>query len=157
MVRRIRRFITRRADASHLTPDQRQQIERGDSYFGGFGTIEHFQAAWDEQGEELTATWMKERPGSRPFAWWLLEGVPVHGERKTTAYWTAEHQLNRDAWLTWGILHTETRPPLQESEAEYLNRHGLLSRVEKRAIGPIVSAVEEFKREYPEWAARLTC
>jgi hypothetical protein len=59
---------------------------------------------------------------------WLFELVPQYGERRVIDPKFGAYRAN---WLTHGILHTDTEPPIQEPEAEYLKRHGLLTYAER--------------------------
>lgn len=34
---------------------------------------EVLEAAWDDLGAEILEEWIEERPGSRPWAWWMLQ------------------------------------------------------------------------------------
>jgi hypothetical protein len=89
------------------------------------------RAAWDAHRDRIMGQWMRLYPGTRPFAWWLFEGGPKHGERRTTEHWTAEHERHRANWQKHGLLHLHTTPATQEPEAEYLARHGLLTSKER--------------------------
>lgn len=93
-------------------------------------------------------------PGTRPWAWWefdapndgrrLLvvadmvprEGTPFHDsvERRATAEDLA--RISRDGKGGFGLPAGESGewPHTFETEAEYLNRHGLLTAEERRAI-----------------------
>jgi hypothetical protein len=101
--------------------------------------------AWERHGNDLTREWIVDNPGTRPFSAWLFDLVPEYGKRQTTKYWPALAPY-RDAWLTYGILHTHLCPPVQEDEAEYLDRHGLLTAEEREALGSVPTAVERHER-----------
>lgn len=153
MTRAYRRDMSRRLDLTDLTRDQRMILERGDCYFDSL-PIETLQDLWEQHREGLRSEWIEARPGSRPFAEWLVDLIPQHGERRLTRFATG---LDRQHWLRFGILHTDLTPPAQESEASYLDRHGLLSDQEREALGgEIETAEEEFQRKYPEWFSRLS-
>jgi hypothetical protein len=106
----------------------------------GRGMTDNFQdegamrAAWETHRDRIMGQWIRLYPCTRPFAWWLFEGVPKHGERRTTEAWTAEHEKHRANWQLHGILHLHTVPCTQEPESEHLARHGLLTAKEKQLL-----------------------
>jgi hypothetical protein len=120
----------RRQRYTGLDPELKRTLLYGTPFFG-LPDLEIVRQAWQEHGEDLLAEWIEERPGSRPFAWWLFEAIPKHGERRTLPGFPEEY---RDNWLTFDILHTDVFPAMQESEEEYLDRHGLLSVEERRLL-----------------------
>lgn len=124
-----RRPITR----TTLSDDLRRCLEKGYAFYTKYTKAE-LEAAWREHGDTITKEWITVMPGTRPFAAWLFELVPQHGERRTTEHWTAEHERHRQNWTTYGILHTLTIPALQEPEVDYLARHGLLRAQERRLL-----------------------
>lgn len=71
--------------------------------YGGCFANKGAAAMWDEVRDQELPRWIKDRPGSRPYAWWCFDAP-------------------------------EPRPE-SESEAAYLARHGLLSTVERCALG----------------------
>jgi hypothetical protein len=94
----------------------------------GFASEEDMRAAWDQHRDRLLAEWIKEKPCSRPFGWWKFEGVPRHGERPIICErFEAKYKPN---WEKHGILHTNTVPPIQEPERDFLRRHGELAEEE---------------------------
>lgn len=58
--------------------------------------FDRFAAAWRAACVDLLDAWIRERPGTRPHGWWVVEAVE-HGPRAD-----------------------------DETEAQYLRRHGLL-------------------------------
>lgn len=140
----IRPRHNRRTDLSALESWQRRRLEVGDTFFPDqeFATMDDMRAAWELHGAAITEEWLRRHPGTRPYAAWLFDLIPQFGERLTTKHW---HESYRASHLTDGVLHTNVRPPLQESEAEYLARHGLLTEAELAAIGTIVPACEAWE------------
>lgn len=135
MTREKRKTPLRRADTANLDDEQYRALTTGRPYFGNpFVDTAEMRAAWQANRSDLLREWITKRPGSRPFAWWLFEAVPRYGERKVVSeVWCEEY---RPGWLQYGILHTNTTPANQESEAEYLQRHGLLQADEATAFYP---------------------
>ncbi|MCX7428814.1 MAG: hypothetical protein NTW96_24710 [Planctomycetia bacterium] len=143
--RKTKRF--HRSDFTILSKSQEAVLRFGRPYFhtagGSFASIEDLAAAWEIHGERILVEWSESHePGTRPFGWWACEGVPEFGPRTTTPrYEELLRQYPRvygpgGDWHHFGILHTNTTPPFQESEAEYLERHCLPSfdeRAELRA------------------------
>jgi len=118
--------LRRRNDLSDLTFDQRRELLHGCPLMGpmfGFASENEMREAWELHRTALREEWRREnRPATRCFAEWLFELVPAYGERRTTKSWE-RCEPYRENWLTHGILHTSTEPPLQESQAEYLQRN----------------------------------
>jgi hypothetical protein len=135
MVRYVRQPRRQRPGLETLNFDEREQLERGRPFFAGFASVEHMQEAWQQHRTAILAEWAKHSLGRRPFSMWLFELVPEYGERLTTRWWTPEHEANREAWLTMGILHLNTVPPCQEYEWQFLERHNLLTPQERKAVG----------------------
>lgn len=140
-----RRGPGRRADVAELSIDQRYHLETGMWFFGGFGTdLATFTEAWELHGETITADWIRDHPGTRPFAWWLLEHKQERPMIRTMpAEHLAAHRAEDDRrGCMFGFLHTSMlmMDPvkgwgyLQEPEPDYLRRHGLLTIDEQRAL-----------------------
>jgi len=131
-----RKGLIRRADVINLTLDLRRTLDYGSPMFwDARPDLETLQLAWKVHGETVLREWMaEESPGSRPFGWWAFVGIPRHGERRVIAEWTrATHDWQKAAREDcYGLLHTHYYPPLQESEAEYLRRHNLLTARERK-------------------------
>jgi hypothetical protein len=88
-----------------------------------FYDTDELRAAWLIHGARLMEEFIEARPGRRPFAWWLIEAVPNHGPRRIIdPEWNG-----KDTGLRFhGLLHTSVFPHIQETEWDYLKRHGLL-------------------------------
>lgn len=105
---------------------------RGSYVIAGVADSEAFTLAWRAYRDELLPQWIEDRPGTRPFAMWVVELVPKYGERRLLV---PERAFNREAWTNVGILHTPEELGWQETELQYLDRHGLLSTGEREALG----------------------
>lgn len=112
--------------------------------------------AWHKYGEEVLATWIKQHPGTRPSTWWRFDAPRVNGDFLD--------ELRRHGFDDWVLAHPQPRavvggtgtpgarpessfgilrdwwtvdpsdPPLIESQAAYLKRHGLLVSGEARRL-----------------------
>src|SRR5262249_43497698 len=147
-------------DLAELSPFQRRHLEQGHPLVPGegYGRREDFEAAWRLHGEGLLEEWIEAHPGTRPFAWWLLD----HGkERPVVAPWATTEEVRRPRAEPgrFHFLHTEVysgrRPdgrlqPLQEPEDEYLERLGLLGEDE------LAQVCEQRAAEIAEWERTWT-
>lgn len=99
--------------------------------------------AWATWGESITAEWIEQHPGSRPFAWWVLEARKPR--RVLTAPDTVAEFLGNGArpfvWRlnlgvsvqAWELEDGEGDVEI-ESQATYLKRFRLLGDRERRAL-----------------------
>jgi hypothetical protein len=104
--------------------------------------------AWEEVKDELLPQWIKENPCTRPFGWWLCDSpesrrrVGGSGRRSDNAFFKFGLP---DCW--W-IEVNHNQPPLYESEAAYLKRHGLLTPSEAKWLADHPEALEPVSVEY---------
>lgn len=134
---RRRRPQSRRGDVAELDFCHEYHLLHGYWMIEGFETREEFEAAWDYHGERLLAEWVEEHPGSRPFAWWLIDHGkerPVIDGRPTAQQFAAACREDIGGRVTFGFLHMHTEPPLQEDETDYLDRLQLLTDTERAAL-----------------------
>ncbi len=129
MPRRARRSPPAQALAE-LDASLRSDLESGSFFFDSYETCEAMQEAWGAVGDELTTEFIAERPGERPFAWWLL----THGqERPINPGSGAEPEFieRLRSGSRFKFLHSRiwlgTLTPIQQDETEYLQEHGLLT------------------------------
>jgi hypothetical protein len=101
--------------------------------------IGRLEALWCEHRDRLLAAWVRERSGSRPWAWWrfnapeprrLLSGRGVLLEQRWRGLRVPLHR----GLPTFDSID-ETDPPKFESEAAYLERLGLLEPDERERLG----------------------
>jgi len=108
-------------------------------------------APWQEHRDAFLEDWTRERPGTRPFAWWLIDApreVFDDGE-KSVGPEPLRHVGGSGRVIRVGVYPEATAracgclpfeaidpddPPLVESEAAYLRRHGLLLTGERRRL-----------------------
>lgn len=129
-----------------------------------FFTVERERAAaWHEHGEEITAAWLLEHPGTRPWAWWAFDATEprrcVVGAEllapagaPTAWEWVWRKDFGVPAFLQWRPRGYPGLPAV-ESQAAYLDRLHLLG-VEERAdldddafdheaVNPFIADAEE--------------
>jgi hypothetical protein len=110
---------------------------------------------WKKYRDDFLAAFIEKYPCRRPLAWWQWDGprkdtgsgwfyepLPIPRERvggKGQAAWDAGLDIVPD--FTYGLPDTymwqdydENDPPIFESQASYLLKHGLLSPAEKRHL-----------------------
>jgi hypothetical protein len=112
-------------------------------------------ADWRAAKDELLADFTAERPGHRPFFWWKADApgprlrvggrgdlVPAFDHPDNLKYgifrrsaFVSDHLLAAVAPVGAGLTPFDPEdPPRFESEASYLDRHGLLSVAERKAL-----------------------
>ncbi len=133
-----------RPDYAQLGVSAKYELLNGEPLIGpsAFPDQDAMQQAWELHREELLSAWIAERPGTRPFAWWLFEGVPEHGERPILDEQFARLHV-RDGWTKHGILHTSAFNPatgetVQEPERDFLARHGELTPEDGKFMEPSI-------------------
>ena len=117
---------------------------------------------WRQHKEDILSIWRLEHPGSRPWAWWLFD-APETLRHRLGGQGTADHEVFSKAEEIFFGVHVsyiqdddfkaymslgETLPPYAqpfdpdnapqwESEASYLQRHGLLTTDEECKLSPV--------------------
>ena len=56
------------------------------SFRGGRVNTEAMQAAWEKFSEPILAAWVREYPGTRPFAWWEFDAPEPQGDEEEIDY-----------------------------------------------------------------------
>jgi hypothetical protein len=112
-----------------------------------FTRPEERAAAWREHGAEILMAWVRERPGTRPCAWWQYDATEV---RRCVA--GAELLVPLIEWVwreNFGVPpFLQCRPrgyvglPTVEAQAIYLERLGLLGADERATLGADAFAPE---------------
>jgi hypothetical protein len=92
---------------------------------------------WDRYGAEITAAWIKDKPGTRPSCWWRFAAPRLPEQPAHTRFPKVEARRvlfglvdNQPAW-EFGLPYFRDPNTHFESEAEYLARHNLLADNEK--------------------------
>jgi hypothetical protein len=95
---------------------------------------------WERWRGELLPAWIREHPGTRPWGWWRFD-APSHrlkvggsGVLYPDGEQVAGFALPGDGF--WDEDPDPKNPPLFESEAAFLKRHGLLDAAERSRVKP---------------------
>lgn len=103
--------------------------------------------AWREHGARVLARFVRDHPGTRPWAWWLADapeprrrlggtGDPLRFARLAfgvpDSWQTAAHA---GSCMARGVPVDPRDPPVFESEATYLKRLALLTPAESKRLG----------------------
>lgn len=130
---------------------QRQHLLTGRSFFDDtFADDDQMRQAWSEIGEELTAEWIAERPGTRPWGWWkfvakeprrCLSGPHPFTNGARTRFLGDKAKLTRFG-LPRMLVCPTSAPGCPddfacrfESERDFLERLGLLTQAERNLLG----------------------
>lgn len=130
-------------------------------------TDEEWKNLWTEQRDKILESWIREHPCSRPWAWWKFDapeprrriggvGTPSHEvlsvapcyEFGLPTGWIGEFE-ERHFENCKGLGINVNDPPIFESQATYLNRHGLLTESEKKYLQRNLELLESEKINIP--------
>lgn len=153
---------------NHLLTGEDPTDEEGYWEILAFGSADGrtVDGAWNDLRDELLAGWIQEHPGSRPWAWWACDAP--RWEKKFNAWFDGtlpEPRIQIGGTgvpvfvkypafvpiLDYGLPGCcmegvdPADPPTFESEAAYLDRHGLLSAAERKALPPDAFEPEAIK------------
>ena len=116
---------------------QRLQLETGIDFFeDAWGNGDQFDAraaavAWSRLREEMLVAHVAEHPCTRPWAWWRFEELPPRATVRPKARDIPPEPSRPYPWdrpcPSWEAMR---RGEWFEAQAEYLRRHGLLTRSE---------------------------
>lgn len=113
---------------------------------------EQVKAAWFEYRDEILKRYTSEYPGFRPPLWWRFEAPGFRQRLGGKGQQTKQtYDLGiPDGWFIFKDGKTQLNfdkenPPLYESEAEYLRRHGLLTPIEEKYLADYPEAFESIK------------
>lgn len=138
-----------------------EKVPEFDAYYIGTDWIYHaaldpdpVETEWQLSRKNILKAWITRNPGTRPYAWWCFEapgtrqrvggtGTPKHEVLKYApvheygipSYWITSQDtgiLTRPGFR--GKLLDANDPPLYESQAAFLDRHGLMSDREKATL-----------------------
>jgi hypothetical protein len=129
---------------------------------GIFWTEKAQRKLWKERKEEILPAWIRKYPGTRPHAWWNLDGKNVKQRARVGGVGRPVYDYlsylpkfkfgipvefvtkeRAEMWMSPNLpqrLRTEMEavdpkdPPTFESEAAFLDRHELLTPAEKKKL-----------------------
>ena len=126
-----------RRRSSGWTDSQRRILETGADYFDELPEADREQA-WRDLKNELMPQWLTERPGTRPWAWWMFD-MPAGTRRQRIdgrhPHDDLHYDLPKD--LHFGcpqFLREGCRGGIYESQEAYLRRLSLLTAAELRVF-----------------------
>lgn len=124
---------TRRRRAWQFTEEHAGYLRRGSWWFASTGELwpggaEQIRQAWEEHRESILAEHIKEKPGTRPWAWWRFDSpeprrqINPGPETSGPANYFGKPRRYSDM------------PPkdMYETETDYLRRLGLLTKAEQQ-------------------------
>jgi hypothetical protein len=137
-----RRFV-RRANVVSLTDQRLHYLATGETEGKGFRVIYSLEKPtlaqlWAEHGQKITRAHIKKNPCSRPPGWWLFD-CPQNYRRIVNGSGGGDMGPTPPDSRSWDHIQDfewidPDNPPLVESEASYLARHGVLTQAEKNHL-----------------------
>lgn len=136
------------------TRGQIEQLLSGHDLFGdGFGDGNRLDLAavaecWNDVQTELLPAFIEAFPGRRPWAWWLLVGVPEHGPRLQIG--DGPRAEGPPDWFgAPSCFACVPLPGMYEGQTAFLDRRGLLSEAERAGLEtPPGKSESEFVTEF---------
>lgn len=92
-------------------------------------------AAWEELHEELLAAHIAEHPGTRPWAWWAFDAPE-------SRRFLGDEPEDLSPFGVWYGMASSWGCAFYETEADYLDRLGLLTDAERAALNRPVTTKE---------------
>jgi len=105
----------------------------------GPGSAGELAEIWKQERAGILASWLRTKPGTRPFAFWLFDSpeprrrIGGQGAASFEKYPAIKPYYKFGLPVYWDEI-SESDPPKYESEATYLKRHGLLSISEQKRL-----------------------
>lgn len=102
--------------------------------------LEAAREGWEELGEDVLANWIAEKPGTRPWGWWLFDAPQrlrvVSGvEHPQSGFASWQPDRPRHFWFGRPSPKHAKCTAKYETETEYLTRLNLLTQSERLALG----------------------
>ena len=109
--------------------------------FGKYRLRDRLPALWREHAAQILPAWIEAKPGTRPSCWWTFDapeprrrlGGAVDPLAEVSAYAPDHHLGIPTDWVLPDGPHADrgeaispANPPIFESQATFLDRHGLL-------------------------------
>lgn len=144
-----KRIDRRRAELPDDAWDWLRGSDEGEWHF--FLDDAELADAWRKHGAEIVTEHIRRQPGTRPRRWWAYDAPRISApgffwdgklteQRRQVGGSGREYASvvpNTDFGIPTLLADVDTEnPPLFESQAAYLDRHGLLSTVERRRLQP---------------------
>jgi hypothetical protein len=144
--RREKRELTR-AHADVLLTGRTHIVARASGFYRADAKLimPAVEAAWNEVRDEILPRYVLENPGRRPWAWWIFDAPEptrrLHGGFDAFAKGPRANLIDEIlrfgcGWYTSVGIDEMADPPIVETEAGYLERHGLLTDHERDVLGP---------------------
>ena len=108
--------------------------------------------AWNSYRGQVLTDWIKKNPCSRPSAFWSFDATEPRKQNSGSGDGICEGMaIDADGLPKYWQFNWDTSdPPIFESEAAYLERHGLLTLTEKTYLKKHPRLLESEKVEYDE-------
>jgi hypothetical protein len=91
---------------------------------------------WAANRDDVLREWIRDYPGTRPYAWWQHDAPePRRRIGGSGLVRNERHAYGLPTDADWRVVDPNN-PPSFESQAAYLDRHGLLSDAEHRRLTP---------------------
>lgn len=122
--------------------DQHIEILRnGNDWFELFRDEIDQHAAWRDLQKEIMAEWLKEQPGTRPWAWWRFDLPAGTRRQRINGLHPHDDPENDLPSILWYGMPQYQRPvdlqALYESEASFLKRLNLCSTAELKFLNGV--------------------
>ncbi len=131
---RMNRRPRRRREFVDLSPGVRETLESGEPLFDGDAVQGDLATEWNRWGTVVLAEWIEARPGTRPAAWWIFEGLPRFGPRRQVRPGPAA-LASGGYWFGVPRFYENVPVPGQfETELEYLRRYDALTEDERHLL-----------------------
>ena len=128
---RVRR---KRVDVNEHSHRTRTRLETGHDWEFLDGVLlseDELREAWEDLRDELLEEHIRDHPGRRPWAWWEWDSP---SELRLEAAPGTE-PVGDERWFGKPRCYAGLPIPEYESDADYLERHDLLTEAERKALG----------------------
>lgn len=106
---------------------------------------------WDAVKDSVLSEWIKKFPCSRPWAWWKFDASEQRKHLSGSGGWEPGMAIDETGLPQyWQFTWNEDDPPFFESQAAYLDRHGLLTAPEQKHLKQNPQLLESEKIEFDD-------
>ena len=103
---------------------------------------------WEVYGDSILTEWVRHSPGCRPWPWWAFEAPALRLRLGGAGRPEWEEYPNMARRYAWGLpVRWRGGKPIFETQAAYLERHGLLLAGE----GPPIREPHPTPASAPHW------